>query len=349
MNGPRERSIPFATEDVDSCPLCGHQGKKLLYEGLGDRLLGVPGSWTYKRCSCCTLIFLDPRPNEKDIGKAYASYPTHSPAPLPPTLLRRLRSYARRGYLADRFGYEDGVGGLQKLAGWLFYLHPGQREYVNGSIMYLPARHRGRVLDVGAGAGEVLSELRRLGWEVEGVDPDAEAAQSTLRNHGLKLRTGTLEEQSYPSDRFDAVVTSHVIEHVHDPVGFLRECRRVLRPGGMLVLATPNAESLGYGFFGADWRVLEPPRHLTIFSRRTLSLLAAEAGFSDARIRTTVRGADGIYMESKKLRTAGASTVGENTISGKEKMLGQVFLYGEWAIAKIRPRAGEELLMVAAK
>lgn len=349
MNGPRERSIPFTLEDVDKCLLCGHRGKEVLYEGLGDHLLGVPGSWTYERCLRCTLVFLDPRPTEEDIGKAYASYPTHSPASLPPTLLRRLRSYAKRGYLANRFGYLEGVGGLQTLLGWLFYLHPGQREYANGSIMYLPVRRRGRVLDVGAGAGEVLSELRSLGWEVEGVDPDAEAAQSALRNHGLKLRTGTLEAQGYPADHFDAVVTSHVIEHVHDPVGLLRECRRVLRPGGMLVLATPNAESLGHEVFRAHWRVLEPPRHLTIFSRQTLSRLATEAGFSGARIRTTVRGADGIYMESSKLRAAGASTVEESSIFSKEKMLGQVFLYGEWAVTKLRPWAGEELLMVAAK
>ncbi len=129
----------------------------------------MPGEWTYKRCLRCTLVFLDPRPTREDVGKAYAVYPTHTSVELPDSLPRRLRSYVRGGYLANKFGYGEGADRLQRLAGWLVHLHPGQREYMNRSIMYLPASCRGRVLDVGSGAGGVLEELRRLGWE----DPEA--------------------------------------------------------------------------------------------------------------------------------------------------------------------------------
>ena len=87
---------------------------------------------------------------------------------------------------------------------------------------------------------------------------------NALRNRDLKVRVGALEDQSYPPDHFDAVVSSHVTEHVHDPVSLLRECRRVLRPGGLLVVVTSNGKSIGSGRFGTDWRVLEPPRHITV-------------------------------------------------------------------------------------
>lgn len=232
-----------------------------MYVGLKDRLFGVPGEWSYEECRRCGLVFLDPRPTKQDIGEAYtASYPTHHSAKLRDNLLRRFRSYVRGGYLAHRFGYLEGVGPLQRLAGRLIYLHPGQRESMNGSIMYLPAEKRGRVLDVGSGAGRTLSELRRLGWQVEGVDLDARAVEAAMRDYGLaSVRVGTLHSLAHSPDSFDAVVMSHVIEHIHAPVELLKECRRILKPGGMLVVATPNAEGLGRRWFGKDWRVLEPP------------------------------------------------------------------------------------------
>jgi 2-polyprenyl-3-methyl-5-hydroxy-6-metoxy-1,4-benzoquinol methylase len=345
-------SYALSTEDVRACPLCGSADKEVLFTGLRDRFFGVPGEWTYKRCRRCTLVFLDPRPTREDIGKAYAVYSTHALVALPDNLPRRLRSYVRGGYLTNKFGYGTGVDRLQRLAGWLAYLHPGQREYMNGSIMYLPASHRGRVLDVGCGAGEALDELRRLGWEVEGVDPDPEAVANAVRNRGLKVRVGTLKDQGYPPDHFDAVVLSHTIEHVHDPVSLLKECRHVLRPGSLLVVATPNTESMGSGYFGPDWRVLEPPRHLTLFSRKTLSQAARAAGLSLLELRTTVRGANGVFTESRELRavrTASESLIRQKPAPVLERLKGHAYQYvvstALWAI----PDAGEELLMVATK
>jgi 2-polyprenyl-3-methyl-5-hydroxy-6-metoxy-1,4-benzoquinol methylase len=304
------------------------------------------------RCRRCTLIFLDPRPTREDVGKAYSVYPTHTPVALPANLLRRLRSYVRGGYLANKFGYREGVDRLQRFAGWLAYLHPGQREYMNGSIMHLPANRRGRVLDVGCGAGDALDELRRLGWEVEGVDPDPEAVSNAVRNRSLKVRVGTLEDQSYPEDSFDAVISSHVVEHVHDPVSLLRECRRVLRPGGLLVVATPNAKSMGSSRFGPDWRVLEPPRHLTVFSPKTLAQAARAARLSILRLRTSARGADGIFIESRELRavrTAGGSLIKQKPASIPERLKGHAYQYGVSIALWALPDAGEELLMVATK
>lgn len=341
-------SGPFDIENVTACPLCGDARSEVLYAKLRDRLFGVPGKWSYKRCFSCGLIFLDPRPTPETIGRAYLVYPTHETVALPNDLPRRLRAWVRRGYLARAFGYAEGTNVPQRIAGRLMHLHPGQREYANGSIMYLPASCRGRVLDVGSGAGEVLRELSQLGWEGEGVDPDPDAAQIALRDHGLNVRTGMLEDQGYPDDHFDAVVTSHVVEHVHDPISLFEECRRVLRPGGLFVAATPNAESMGHTRFGPDWRVLEPPRHLTIFSRKTLHRLAGEAGFSTSSVRTTVRGADGVYIESNKLRET-AGEIWQIPVSGGEKLRGQLFQYLEWVLTHLRPGTGEELLLVAMK
>lgn len=337
------------SEDVLRCPVCGSESKRVLYTGLRDRLWGAPGEWSYKSCGNCGMVFLDPRPTEEDIGKAYEVYPTHSPVTLTNNLPRRLRSYLRRGYTADKFGYTKGIPRIQRLAGWLVYLHPGQREVMNASIMYLPAKHRGRVLDVGAGAGATLNELRNLGWSAEGIDFDAEAVKSAARTYGLDVKVGTLEEQGYPSDHFDAVVMSHVVEHVHDPVALLGECWRVLKPGGVFVVVTPNAESLGRRYFGADWTVFEPPRHLTVFSRETLSRAAGQAGIPYFKLKTTARGANGIFILSRKLRLYKAATVGHQPFSVSEKLMGHAYQYLVSLALGLMSDAGEELLMVAVK
>ena len=337
------------SEEVLQCPVCSGTGKKRLYENLRDRLWGTQGIWAYEGCLRCGLVFLNPRPTREDLGKAYEVYPTHSSVALPNNALRRLRSYLRRGYLANKFGYYKGVSTLQRLAGRLVYFHPGQREVMNASIMYLPAKHRGRVLDVGAGAGAALKELRDLGWEVEGIDSDVEAVKSAVRTHNLNVKLGTLEDQSYPSNYFDAIIMGHVIEHVHDPVNLLRECWRVLKPDGLFTVATPNASSLGHRYFGVNWSVLEPPRHLTVFSRETMNRAALSAGISRASIETTARGSNGICILSRKLRATGDATVGQQPFSVQEKLLGHAYQYLVSFALKFVPDAGEELLMVAIK
>ncbi len=98
------------------------------------------------------------------------------------------------------------------------------------------------------------------------IDQDA---VTIARSLGLEVRCGSLEEQGYPAESFDAVTLCHVVEHLSDPRATIDECFRILKPSGRLVVATPNSDSLSRRLFGKDWRGLEPPRHLMVFSPRT--------------------------------------------------------------------------------
>ena len=82
------------------------------------------------------------------------------------------------------------------------------------------------------------------------------------------------------------MTVNHLIEHVPDPVGLLKECRRVLKPGGRFILGTPNSESFGRLLFKADWRGLEPPRHLYLFCPSSIGMILNMAGFNMASIRS---------------------------------------------------------------
>ncbi len=119
--------------------------------------------------------------------------------------------------------------------------------------------------------------MQELGWKVEGIDFDSAAVQSAVEL-GLSARCGSLEQQHYPDRSFDAVTLSHVIEHVPNPIETLIECARILKPGGMLIVLTPNAASLSHRIFKSHWRGLEPPRHLHIFTLDSMGRALESSG-----------------------------------------------------------------------
>lgn len=146
-------------------------------------------------------------------------------------------------------------------------------------VRHLPAKQGGRLLDVGCGDGAFVSYMTHLGWEAEGVDPDAAAIESG-RAAGLNVTQGTLAaiDDAEHIGVYDAITMSHVIEHVHHPVEELERVHRLLRPGGLLWVATPNLEALGHRRFGRDWLGLDPPRHLVLFTQASLDRLIRQAG-----------------------------------------------------------------------
>ena len=135
-------------------------------------------------------------------------------------------------------------------------------------------RHKsdGTLLDIGCAAGTFLVGMKRHGdWTLHGVELSPGVAEIARERHGLDVFTGTLEEAAYPDDTFDAITLWDVLEHLHDPAASLREIRRILKPGGVLIIRVPNLASWDARLFGDAWAGLDAPRHLYVFSPQTLS------------------------------------------------------------------------------
>src|SRR5207248_758081 len=112
------------------------------------------------------------------------------------------------------------------------------------------------------------------------------AAVSRIREElGLNALVGSLPHHELRQESFDVITMWHALEHVHDPLDVLRQARRLLAPGGKLVVAVPNIDSLPFRWFGHAWYGLDLPRHLTHFSAWTLKLMLQRAGFGVGPVR----------------------------------------------------------------
>ena len=335
-------------EEAGFCMLCHSEGK-LLYQDLRDRLFGAPGIWSLMRCPKCGLVWLNPRPIPEDIGKLYETYHTHSASNQVPKLaiLRRL---IRNSILATRLGYTELVdGSFQRMLGRFFSWITPIREMAELSVMCLNRQKRGKLLDVGCGSGAFLAKIKELGWDVVGVEPDRQAVKVAREHFGLNVYEGMLEEVGFPDNEFNAITMSHVIEHLYNPVSTLKECYRILKPGGRLVIITPNVESLGARLFREAWRGWEPPRHLYLFSPSTLQTLTKKAGLKVIQIRTTARSARWMWAASHLIHHNDILPGGSpQKVAPGLRLAGVAFQVMEHGLCIIR-NVGEELIMLATK
>ena len=240
------------------CPLCGGTRACVVVRA-GDRL--APGDsrrYTVARCQGCGLAYLRPRPTPEAAGRCYPD------------------SYSGSG----RGGFIEALEAA--------YRRRQHGEVVRWLAGRLPLR--GRLLDVGCGAGDLLVALRADGWSVQGVEPQALGAARARDEHRLDVVTGRFEDVRLPEGSFEAVVFAGVFEHLHDPLAALCRAQALLASGGLVaVLFLPMLDSPEARLLGPRWMALDLPRHLTHFEDVTFTEMAAKAGFDVAGRETYSR------------------------------------------------------------
>jgi SAM-dependent methyltransferase len=229
------------------CNSCGANDASAVLTGR-DLLHGIPGQFTLVRCHRCGLIYMNPQ----------------------------LTSCELAAYYPD--DYEAHVGTQRQRLGWLRrldYNYGIEKRY--RAIM----RHveTGRMLDVGCGSGAFLDGMRERGWNVEGIEPSVRATAYATEELGLEVQSTTLEAARLEPGSFDLVTMWNVLEHLADPQQGLNRVREALRPGGLLVFAIPNMESLDLKLFKEYWAGYDLPRHLFVFPPHTLEAMVESAGF----------------------------------------------------------------------
>ena len=281
------------------CPACDAPSSRYLFDA---RTVPI------KYCPACDLAFADPLPTDAELTEFYSD-----------------DAYFQGGH--EGYGFCDQVTVGDRLRESLLESWP----FLDRMTEWLP--EKGQLLDIGCGTGFRLSIASDRGWDAQGVEPSAFASEVARDHYGQRCLTGSFFDMPFADGDFDAVVLHAVIEHVTDPRALLAEAVRLLRPGGVLALQTPNYGSRRVKLRGAGWNEIRPPEHIVMHSETSLGRLALGAGLelldfsthprftvSPAEVRGTLPG------PTKKL----AGTVLEESVIGLYDRLWQYPILACW-------------------
>mgnify|MGYP000874339930 CR=1 FL=1 len=246
------------------CPRCGADDARFRYR------LDVS---SIVSCRACGLCYVEPRVSSVD-------------------LQRKLQQWAEQDVVDDerlRSAFEPGA--LEYYARFLAWM----TRYARG-----PGR---RLLDIGCSTGAFLSVARKAGWQAQGVEIGRASATYARDVLGLDVQHGTLYEVDAPPASCDGVAMIEVIEHLEHPRLALDCVRRLLKPDGVLLVTTPNFDSLYRRLFGSRWWVINcEDEHIVLFNLATLVGMLDDAGFEV--VFRHIRGVDvmGLLREARRGR-----------------------------------------------
>lgn len=199
------------------CLYCDSELAEILFSGVRDRLGVSNKEWTFRRCSKCGSVVLDPMPNLDELLAAYP--PTYHVDEVPRTHWIHRLQYALETRLFYELIYHSSVRQVQRITGL----------------------SEGKMLDVGGGSGHRSFFFQQAGFDVTVLDPDEQALKVAKERFGLKTICGLLEDSDLPKNYFHLVTFYSVVEHLLDPKQTLLAAYQVLRPDGWFGYACANS------------------------------------------------------------------------------------------------------------
>jgi ubiquinone/menaquinone biosynthesis C-methylase UbiE len=155
----------------------------------------------------------------------------------------------------------------------------------NNTSCHLQTNRGQRVLDVGCGTCESILEIKKLGGEAWGIDIDKNS-QNVAKKLKLKFHLGTIADCPFPTKYFDLITCSQLLEHETDPIEFLNNCKRFLKPNGKIILSFPNTGSIYNKITRQKWINWHVPYHISHFNRKSFLYTAIAAGLKIKEIKT---------------------------------------------------------------
>lgn len=194
------------------------------------------------KCEKCGLIFINPRPTEKEAIKYYD-----------------FNYYESKNTIKSK---------IEKLLlnHWPFF----SKKYVINKFA-----KEGRILDIGCGNGNFLNSLQSDKWEIYGIEPNSAGYDLTRKKNitSSNIFNKKLLDCNFPDNYFDVITMWHVFEHVYYPKKELQEIKRILKNDGLFILTIPNIKSIGFRISKQNWFHLDAPRHLFHYDAETITKL----------------------------------------------------------------------------
>ena len=238
-------------ELLKNCPVCGSDTFVPFLSAM-DYFLSSE-KFEIVKCKSCGFRFTNPRPEAAELGKYYesAEYISHSDS--------------RKGIFAA--------------------VYQQVRKFTLGRKLAMISKfqQKGEILDIGCATGQFLNYMAEHGWNATGIEPDNKTRARAISEYGLKVFP---EEQlnSFDKATFDVITMWHVLEHVSDLNGRMKQLKNLLKPQGTLIIAVPNCEAYDAKIYREFWAGYDLPRHLYHFSKSDMKLLTGKFGFTIVNI-----------------------------------------------------------------
>ena len=268
------------------CPVCNSRAIVSLWS---DTIhLAGGDSWGYRflRCNQCYLHFMYPLPSQQVIQAFYQGLENCGPYAFHDNSVGERYSRLKMWIAQHRFPEQAALlraTSCQALAIVAELLVGRLVSYSLSVPLQYPLD--ASMLDVGCGAADWLMYMKQAGYQnVMGQDI-AGSGPERLKEHGIPVAVGDLCELELPPASFDLIRMEHVLEHLPDPVAYVRGAKRLLKPRGRLVINVPGIESLSFRLARQCWQPLQPVYHLHHFSHRSLKCLAEKTGLHLQRYR----------------------------------------------------------------
>jgi 2-polyprenyl-3-methyl-5-hydroxy-6-metoxy-1,4-benzoquinol methylase len=239
----------------EACPLC-LSGKVAVKFSCIDHFISRE-TFQIAQCHDCGFQFTQDYPDEKEIGRYYESEDYVSHSNTSKGFVNNLYQVARRYMLRRKLSI----------------------------IRKTSALKTGHLLDIGSGTGHFADTMKHSGWKVRGIEINDKAREFSQSHFGLDVISPD-EISSLSAESFDCITLWHVLEHFHDPYKYASEIHRILKPGGVCLIALPNNGSFDAEHYKEFWAAYDVPRHLWHFNPATFRLFAEKTGFKLKELRS---------------------------------------------------------------
>ena len=238
----------------DQCPLCFSENIGQYLKTRDHFLSGE--SFELFKCSDCGFIFLRDHPDETAIGRYYASdeYISHNDSAS--GFINNLYRLSRTVTLRKKRSIIKRYSGLKS----------------------------GSLLDIGSGTGHFIAFMKEAGWTVKGLEINDKARDYSVSRFGMEVISRE-HLSSLTSACFDCITLWHVLEHLHEPGKYASEIVRLLKPGGICIVALPNCASFDAKYYGVYWAAWDVPRHLWHFTPPSFRVFVEKTGLKIKKMR----------------------------------------------------------------
>ncbi|SNS46322.1 2-polyprenyl-3-methyl-5-hydroxy-6-metoxy-1,4-benzoquinol methylase [Ekhidna lutea] len=228
-------------EKLDNCPICNHT--QFQNQIICDDHSVSGESFALVKCSNCSLVFTNPRPDEESLPKYYQSDAYISHTDRANSLINIIYKVVRKITLRKKVHLINKIN-----------------------------TQSGQLLDYGCGTGDFIQTATENNWQAFGYEPDEKARVIAKSKNG----TSVIEKLSEVNDQVDIITAWHVIEHVSDLKETIKSLKKKLKEGGHMILAVPNYQSFDAQHYQEFWAAYDVPRHLYHFDQVSMKALATQ-------------------------------------------------------------------------